>query len=56
MIITPELEYPMVCIGVRQTYETDRLKLELVNMNTGASWFHSSELEEMDGTGNWFIY
>ncbi|XP_018917737.1 mitogen-activated protein kinase kinase kinase kinase 5 isoform X3 [Bemisia tabaci] len=50
MIITPELEYPMVCIGVRQTYETDRLKLELVNMNTGASWFHSSELEEMDGT------
>ncbi|GLG95818.1 Serine/threonine-protein kinase hippo, partial [Gryllus bimaculatus] len=50
MIITPELEYPMVCVSVRQAYEQNRLRLELINMNSGASWFHSDELEDMDGT------
>ena len=52
MIITPELEYPMVCVGVKQAYEQNRLKLELINMNSASSWFHSDELEDMDGTGN----
>jgi hypothetical protein len=56
MIITPELEYPMVCVNVKQAYESDRLKLELINMNTGASWFHSDEMEDMDGTGKNFIF
>jgi hypothetical protein len=51
MIITPEMEYPMVCVNVKQTYESDRFKLDLINMNTGASWFHSDEMEDMDGTG-----
>ena len=51
MIITPEMEYPMVCVSVKQTYQQKRLKLDLINMNSGASWFHSDELEEMDGTG-----
>ncbi|XP_059483869.1 mitogen-activated protein kinase kinase kinase kinase 5 isoform X2 [Neocloeon triangulifer] len=50
MIITPELEYPMVCVNVKQTYNSDGLKLDLINMNTGASWFHSDEMEDMDGT------
>ncbi|KAF4523812.1 hypothetical protein B566_EDAN008047 [Ephemera danica] len=50
MIITPELEYPMVCVNVKQAYESDRLKLDFINMNTGASWFHSDEMEDMDGT------
>jgi hypothetical protein len=51
MIITPEMEYPMVCVCVKQAYEQNRLKLDLINMNSGASWFHSDELEDMDGTG-----
>ncbi|XP_054281914.1 mitogen-activated protein kinase kinase kinase kinase 5-like isoform X5 [Macrosteles quadrilineatus] len=49
MVITPELEYPMVCVSVKQSYDKHRLKLDLINMNSGASWFHSDELEDMDG-------
>lgn len=48
MIITPELEYPMVCVSIKQGYEPDRFNLDLINMNSGANWFHSDEL--MDGT------
>ncbi|XP_065370238.1 mitogen-activated protein kinase kinase kinase kinase 5 isoform X1 [Calliphora vicina] len=44
MIITPELEYPIVCTGVRKA-ANGCLKLELINMNSGASWFHSDDLE-----------
>ncbi|XP_014214960.1 mitogen-activated protein kinase kinase kinase kinase 3 isoform X2 [Copidosoma floridanum] len=50
MIITPEIEYPMVCVSVKQAYHQNKLKLDLINMNFGASWFHSDELEEMDGS------
>ncbi|XP_046989594.1 mitogen-activated protein kinase kinase kinase kinase 5 isoform X11 [Schistocerca americana] len=50
MIITPEMEYPMVCVSVKQAYEQNRLRLDLINMNSGASWFHSDELEDLDGT------
>lgn len=48
----------MVCVSVKQAYEQNRLKLDLMNMNSGASWFHSDELEDMDGTGllNYVIY
>lgn len=34
MIITPELEYPIVCTGVRKA-GSGCLKLELINMNSG---------------------
>ncbi|XP_059226110.1 mitogen-activated protein kinase kinase kinase kinase 5 isoform X4 [Stomoxys calcitrans] len=44
MIITPELEYPIVCTGVRKALN-GCVKLELINMNSGASWFHSDDLE-----------
>ncbi|KAK9510510.1 hypothetical protein O3M35_005281 [Rhynocoris fuscipes] len=51
MVITPELEYPVVCVSVKHAYQqVDRLKLELINMNYGASWFHSDELDDLDGT------
>jgi len=33
MIITPELEYPIVCTGVRKAMN-GCLKLELINMNS----------------------
>ncbi|XP_076163190.1 MAP4K3-like protein hppy isoform X3 [Ptiloglossa arizonensis] len=51
IIITPEMEYPMVCVSVKQPYQQNKLKLDLINMNSGASWFHSDELEDMDGSG-----
>ncbi|BES89047.1 mitogen-activated protein kinase kinase kinase kinase [Nesidiocoris tenuis] len=50
MVITPELEYPVVCVSVKQVYQHDRLKLDLINMNYGTGWFHSDELEDVDGT------
>lgn len=55
MVITPEMEYPMVCVSVKHAYEQNKLRLDLVNMNSGASWFHSDELEDMDGTGNFYF-
>jgi [mitogen-activated protein kinase] kinase 5 len=55
MIITPEMEYPMVCVSVKQAFHQTKLKLDLINMNSGASWFHSDELEEMDGSGNLYL-
>jgi len=39
----------MVCVGVKQNYTDGQLKLELINMNVKSKWYHSSELEEMDG-------
>ncbi|XP_022912340.2 mitogen-activated protein kinase kinase kinase kinase 5 isoform X2 [Onthophagus taurus] len=50
MIITPELEYPIVCVAVKKAYEINRFKLDLINMNSGSNWFHSDELQDMDGT------
>lgn len=34
MIITPELEYPIVCTGVKRGHN-DSVKLDLINMNSG---------------------
>ena len=39
MIIAKEMEYPLLCIGVRHDYDPKRLKLDLVNLNSSASWF-----------------
>lgn len=47
MIITPELEYPIVCVNVRKG-TNDSLKLDLINTNNTSSWFNSN-VEEMDG-------
>ena len=50
MIITPDLEYPIVCINVRRAFDGRSLKLDMINLNSSASWFHSDELDEMDGS------
>ncbi|XP_044008476.1 mitogen-activated protein kinase kinase kinase kinase 5 isoform X3 [Aphidius gifuensis] len=50
ILITPDMEYPMVCVSVKQAYQQNKLKLDLINMNSGASWFHSDELEDIDGS------
>uniref|UniRef100_A0A182N2K5 Mitogen-activated protein kinase kinase kinase kinase n=1 Tax=Anopheles dirus TaxID=7168 RepID=A0A182N2K5_9DIPT len=47
MIITPELEYPIVCVNVRKG-PNESLKLDLINTNNTSSWFNST-VEEMDG-------
>lgn len=46
MIITPDMEYPMVCVNVRKDPESSNLKLDLINLNSSANWFHSDELVE----------
>jgi len=35
MIILPELEYPLVCVGVSKSFGGNGLKLELINTNSG---------------------
>lgn len=36
MVITPELEYPIVCVGVTKAlFGGNHLKLELLNTNSG---------------------
>jgi len=45
MIITPDMEYPMVCVNVRKDADSNNLKLDLLNLNSSANWFHSDELE-----------
>lgn len=55
MVITPELEYPLVCVGVKKSIGPVRksmnFNLELINVNTGACWFYSNETDDSDDTG-----
>ncbi|CAG9573016.1 unnamed protein product [Danaus chrysippus] len=48
LIITPELEYPLLCVGVTRK----PLRLNLININSGASWFNSEELALLPGGSN----
>ena len=41
MVITPDLEYPIVCVNVRKGFDGKSLKLDMVNLNSTASWFNS---------------
>ncbi|XP_026481907.1 mitogen-activated protein kinase kinase kinase kinase 3 isoform X2 [Ctenocephalides felis] len=58
MVIAPELEFPMVCVGVRKetrNNEGDRangrlFRLDLINMNSGASWYNEGDSSDSDGT------
>jgi len=45
MIITPDLEYPIVCVNIRRGFDGRSLKLDMINLNSSANWFHSDELE-----------
>ena len=40
----------LVCVNVRRGYDGRTLKLDMINLNSSSSWFHSDELEEQDGT------
>ncbi|XP_035704136.1 mitogen-activated protein kinase kinase kinase kinase 3 isoform X3 [Folsomia candida] len=46
MIITPDAEYPMVCVDVRKDGDSNNLKLDLLNLNSAKNWFHSDELDD----------
>lgn len=37
-------------MNVRRGYDGRSLKLDMINLNSSSSWFHSDELEEMDGS------
>ena len=50
MFISPELEYPLVCLGVRKGDEKSPLKFDILNLNSGSSWF--IDLESLKG--RWF--
>lgn len=40
MVITPEREYPMILTGVKRPLEPSHdLKLDMINLNSTASWF-----------------
>lgn len=46
MLIIPELEYPLICVGVKKSKQKKipiNLKLDLINVNTAACWFCSNE-------------
>ncbi|KAJ8706133.1 hypothetical protein PYW07_010910 [Mythimna separata] len=51
LIITPELEYPLLCVGATRK----PMRLNLLNINSGATWFHSDELEACVGGSNTVI-
>lgn len=38
LVITPELEYPIICVGVRKNYHGG-LKLDLINTNASEYFF-----------------
>ena len=48
MIITPDMEYPVLCIGVGRSYDVNQMKLDVVNLNSSASWFNDGMMG--DGT------
>ncbi|XP_076441749.1 mitogen-activated protein kinase kinase kinase kinase 5-like isoform X2 [Babylonia areolata] len=39
MFISPELEYPMVCLGVQKGPDRFHVKFDIINLNSASSWF-----------------
>ncbi|XP_054715434.1 mitogen-activated protein kinase kinase kinase kinase 5-like [Uloborus diversus] len=46
MIITPDLEYPMICTGVKKGYDKSQLELDMINLNSSENWFN----DDWEGT------
>ncbi|GAB0097187.1 mitogen-activated protein kinase kinase kinase kinase 5 [Sergentomyia squamirostris] len=51
MFITPELEYPLVCVAIKKGIgmAQNGIRMDLLNMNSGTSW-HSPDEPDCDGT------
>ncbi|XP_076305968.1 mitogen-activated protein kinase kinase kinase kinase 3-like isoform X5 [Tachypleus tridentatus] len=43
IIITPGMEYPLLCVGVRRGYDKSHVKLEMIDLNSSARWFEEHE-------------
>ncbi|XP_035825113.1 mitogen-activated protein kinase kinase kinase kinase 5 isoform X2 [Aplysia californica] len=43
MFISPELEYPMVCYGVRKGHDRNHVKFDIINLNSMTSWFTDTD-------------
>ncbi|KAK7105083.1 mitogen-activated protein kinase kinase kinase kinase 5-like isoform X3 [Littorina saxatilis] len=43
MFISPELEYPMVCLGVYKGPDRFHVKFRVINLNTTSSWFTDND-------------
>ncbi|KAL8619572.1 hypothetical protein ACOMHN_019628 [Nucella lapillus] len=39
MFISPELEFPMVCLGVNKGRDRNHVKFDMINLNSASSWF-----------------
>lgn len=39
MFVSPDLEYPMLCLGVRKGPDRLHVKFDVVNLNSASSWF-----------------
>ncbi|KAG8188057.1 hypothetical protein JTE90_009930 [Oedothorax gibbosus] len=46
MIITPDLEYPMICTGVKNGFDRSHLELEMINLNSSENWLN----DDWEGT------
>ncbi|KAL4238546.1 Mitogen-activated protein kinase kinase kinase kinase 1 [Mactra antiquata] len=46
MFISPELEYPLICLGVRKCADKNPLNFDVINLNSGASWFTDLEMQQ----------
>ncbi|XP_035230958.1 mitogen-activated protein kinase kinase kinase kinase 5-like [Stegodyphus dumicola] len=46
MIITPEYEYPMICVGVKKGYDRGHLELDMINLNNSEYWLN----DDWEGT------
>ncbi|XP_063848332.1 mitogen-activated protein kinase kinase kinase kinase 3-like isoform X3 [Scylla paramamosain] len=49
MVITPDLEYPLMCVDVNRSFGSDdELRHSLIDLNTGTTWIPDED-EDMDG-------
>ncbi|CAG2236949.1 Traf2 and NCK-interacting protein kinase,Germinal center kinase 1,Mitogen-activated protein kinase kinase kinase kinase 4,Serine/threonine-protein kinase pakG,Serine/threonine-protein kinase mig-15,Serine/threonine-protein kinase 26,Mitogen-activated protein kinase kinase kinase kinase 3,Serine/threonine-protein kinase 4,Serine/threonine-protein kinase 3,Serine/threonine-protein kinase pakB,Serine/threonine-protein kinase MST20 [Pyricularia oryzae 70-15],Serine/threonine-protein kinase 24,Serine/threonine- len=39
MFISPELEYPMICTGIRRGQDRNHVQFDVINLNSNSSWF-----------------
>ncbi|XP_045171077.2 mitogen-activated protein kinase kinase kinase kinase 3-like isoform X2 [Mercenaria mercenaria] len=47
MFISPELEYPLICLGVRVGTDKNPLSFDVINLNSASNWF--LDLEQNQG-------